>query len=154
MTVDPYGQWMGTAMSERDIDRLLDQSGYGILSLAVDDEPYSIPVSFGYDDDACYFAFIKDSPDNAKFEFIAEGKTARLLVTDIKARFDWQSIAMTGPVEPIDLNDDDWDQLIDALENNAWFSTDFNRAEGVEGVRGWRLEPEEIRGIEVTPDKQ
>jgi len=153
MTVDPYGQWMGSPMSQRDIDRVLDEHGWGILSLADGDEPYSIPVSFGYDDGACYFAFIKDSPENAKFEFISEGKTARLLVTDIKARFDWQSVAITGPVEGIDLSDDDWDHLIDTLEDNAWFSTDFERASGVEGVRGWRLVADEVRGLEVRPDQ-
>jgi nitroimidazol reductase NimA-like FMN-containing flavoprotein (pyridoxamine 5'-phosphate oxidase superfamily) len=145
---------MGTPMDKRDIDRLLDERGYGILSLAVGDEPYSIPISFGYDGEACYFAFIKDSPKNTKFEFISEGQTARLLVTDIKARFDWHSVGVTGPVEPIDLDDDDWEVLTDVLEDNAWFSADFGRASGVEGVRGWRLDPEEIRGLEVTPDTE
>jgi nitroimidazol reductase NimA-like FMN-containing flavoprotein (pyridoxamine 5'-phosphate oxidase superfamily) len=151
MTIDAYGQWMGTPMEPKEIDTLLDTEGYGILSLAVDNEPYSIPVSFGYDDGVVYFAFIRDSPDNRKFEFIADGKVARLLVTDIRARFDWQSIAVTGPVEAISLADDEWDTLIEALEDNAWFSTDFERSAGVEGVQGWRLAPDEIRGLEVTP---
>ena len=153
MTVDPYGQWMGTPMSERDIDRLLDRRGYGILSMAVDDEPYSIPVSFGYDGEVFYFAFIQDDEQNAKFEFISEGATVRLLVTDIKARFDWQSVAVTGSVESVDLADDEWETLVDALEDNAWFSTDFERADDVQGVRGWRLEPDDLHGIEVTADQ-
>ena len=117
MTVDPYGQWMGTPMSERDIDRLLERRGYCILSMAVDNVPYSIPVSFGYDGEAFYFAFIKDSPENTKYEFISDGATVRLLVTDIRARFDWQSVAATGPVEAIDLPDDAWGDLVSPASN-------------------------------------
>jgi len=42
---------------------------------------------------------------------------------------------------------------VDALEDNAWFSTDFERADDVQGVRGWRLEPDDLHGIEVTADQ-
>lgn len=152
MTVDPYGQWMGLPMGTREIERMLDTAGYGILSLANGDEPYSIPVSFGYDGEHVFFAFIKDSPENKKFEFIEDGAIARLLVTDIRARFDWQSIAITGPVDTINLADDDWETVVDALEDNAWFSTDFERAADVEGVQGWRLVPDDVTGLEVAPD--
>ena len=153
MTVDPYGQWMGTPMSQRDIDSLLESTGWGVLSLANDDQPYSIPVSFGFDGDAAYFGLIRDSPTNAKFDYIADGAPARLLVTDVRARFDWQSVAVTGTVRAIERGGDDWDLLMTSLADNAWFSTDFERAEGVEGLQGWRLVPDEIRGIEVQPDR-
>lgn len=153
MTHDPYGQWMGTPMDEREIDAVLDTTGWGIITLAEDDEPYSIPVSFGWDGEDAYFAFIRDSPTNTKFEFAADGKTARLLVTDVKARFDWQSIAVTGTLRAIDRDTDDWATLMDRLEGNAWFSTDFERAAGVEDLQGWRLDPDEVRGLEVTPDQ-
>lgn len=150
MTADPYAQWMGAEMDDPDVDQLLVESGYGILALASDDRPYSIPVSFGYDEEYVYLAFVKDGPSNEKFEFIADGKSARLLVTDINARFDWQSVAVTGPVEAIDLGDDGWSRLVRTLENNPWFSTAFEDADSVEGVRGWRLTPDEIQGLEVT----
>jgi hypothetical protein len=153
MAADPYAQWMGTEMDVADVDQLLAEAGYGILALADDDEPYSIPVSFGYDDADVYFAFVKDSPSNEKFEFIADGKRARLLVTEIAARFDWQSVAVTGSVDAIDFTDDDWSHLVATLENNPWFSTAFEDADSVDGVRGWRLVPEEIRGLEVTQDQ-
>jgi hypothetical protein len=140
---------MGTELDRETVDELLEEAGYGILALAAGDEPYSIPVSFGYDDEAVYFAFVKDRPSNAKFEFIADGKTARLLVTDINARFDWRSVAVTGPVDAIDLGDEGWSQLVTTLENNPWFSTAFEDADSVEGVRGWRLVPDEVGGHAV-----
>ncbi|SEN03368.1 Pyridoxamine 5'-phosphate oxidase [Halorientalis persicus] len=150
MTMDTTGQWMGTPMDQRDIDDLLEASGYGILSLASDDEPYSLPISFGYDGSDVYFVFLEDSPDGRKFDFVEEGGTARLLVTDIGSRFDWQSIAVTGPVRRVPTDSKDWDRLVETLEDNAWFSSDFQRAGDIEEMYGFRLEPDEVRGLEVT----
>jgi hypothetical protein len=154
MTVDPYGQWMGTPMSDRDVDEMLDATGWGVLSLADDDEPYSIPVSFGYDGADVYVAFIRDSPTNTKFEFAADGAPARLLVTDVRARFDWRSVAVTGPLRAVDRGTDEWETLMTHLTDNAWFSADFERASDVESIQGWRLVGDEVRGVEVRPDPE
>jgi hypothetical protein len=154
MTMDPYGQWIGTPMGDREVDRLLETTGWGVLSLADGDEPYSIPVSFGYDGEAVLFVLIRESSTNRKFEFIADGKTARLLVTAVGGRFDWRSVAVTGPVRAVDPNGEEWEAFLDALDRTAaWFSSDFERAGGVEELRGWRLEPAELRGLEVRGDE-
>ena len=152
MTVDPYAQWMGEPMAEDDIEALLTAANHGVLGLADGDEPYTIPVSFGYDDGDVFFAFVRTGPDSEKFEFIESGATARLLVTDIKARFDWQSVAVTGPVEAVSLTDSNWARLVETLDENPWFSTAFEDDERVEGVQGWRLVPEDVVGLEVQPE--
>ena len=152
MTRETYGQWMGTPMDDRDIDRLLTDAGWGVLSLADGDEPYSIPVSFGYEGDAVFLALIRDSPENTKFEFVDDGSRARLLVTDIGGRFDWQSIAVTGTVRALDRDSTEWDHAVEVLDDNAWFSTDFQRADGIEAVTLWRLAIDEVRGLEVRED--
>ena len=153
MTMEPYGQWMGTPMDRRDIDRLLTDSGWGVLSLAEGDEPYSIPVSFGYDGEDVLLALIRDSPENTKFQFIDDGQRARLLVTDIGGRFDWQSIGVTGTARSISRESSEWDSAVETLDDNAWFSTDFERAEGIEEITVWRLDVDEIRGLEVREDE-
>ncbi|MDS0282897.1 pyridoxamine 5'-phosphate oxidase family protein [Haloarcula onubensis] len=152
MTEDPYAQWTGEPMAEADVEALLGVADHGVLGLADGDEPYTIPVSFGYDDGDVFFAFVRAGPDSEKGEFIADGKTARLLVTDIRARFDWQSVAVTGPVESVNLTDANWSRLVDALTENPWFSTAFDDDERVEGVQGWRLVPETVTGLEVRPE--
>ena len=153
MTTENYGQWMGTPMDDRDIDRLLTDSGWGVLSLAEGDEPYSIPVSFGYDGDDVFLALIRDSPDNTKFEFIDDGQRARLLVTDIDGRFDWQSIGVTGTARALDRDSGERSHAVEALDDNAWFSTDFERADGIEAITLFRLEIDELRGLEVREDE-
>lgn len=140
-------------MADEAVDELLDTAGWGVLSLAADDEPYSLPISFGYDGDAVYFAFLRMREGSRKSAFVADGKTARLLVTDVRARFDWRSVAVVGPVEPVDSGDDDWETLLSVLEENPWFSSAFEGASRVEGVRGWRLEPKTTHGLQVRPNR-
>lgn len=152
MPMDTTGQWMGTPMDTDDIDDLLVAKGWAVLSLADDDEPYSLPISFGYDGEDIYFAFLEDAPDGGKFTFIDDGKTARLLVTDIGSRFDWQSIAVTGPVRRVAHDSSDWDHLMETLEDNGWFSSDFERADSLTDLHGFRLEPDEVRGLQVKED--
>lgn len=153
MPRDPYGQWTGTPMDDADVDTLLQSNGWGVLALADDDEPYSIPISFGYDGEDVYFSFLRTGGASRKSAFIADGKTARLLVTTVRARFDWQSVAVTGTVESIDWNGEDWETLVDLLDGNPWFSSEFEDAEEVEGIRGWRLTPTSVHGVEVRPGR-
>jgi hypothetical protein len=154
MTHDPHAPWMGTPMDEDAVADVLDAAGWGVLSLAVDDEPYSLPISFGYDGEAVYFGFLRLGEESRKSAFVADGKTARLLVTDVRARFDWRSVGVTGPVESVDTGDDDWETLTAILDENPWFSSQFEDADRVEGVRGWRLTPETVRGLEVRPGRE
>jgi hypothetical protein len=176
MATEPFGQWRGTEMDENDVDELLNSAGWGVLSLARDDEPYSIPVSFGYDGESVFFAFVRASPPNTKFDFIEDGATARLLVTDVRDTYDWQSVAVTGPVRAVrrreDLGGEDllseiddrpdrrterhreWAVLLDTLDENEWFSSEYERAEPVSELQGWWLDPDEIHGVEVRADAE
>jgi nitroimidazol reductase NimA-like FMN-containing flavoprotein (pyridoxamine 5'-phosphate oxidase superfamily) len=161
-------------MDDEDVEDLLSSAGWGVLSLARDDEPYSIPISFGYTGTEVYFAFLRADPPNTKFEFVRDGAPARLLVTDVRAMYDWQSVAVTGSVRAVtrrqDLGEEgmlsevdekpdqktergrDWGELLDTLEENVWFSSDYERAEPVSELQGWRLEPDQIQGVEIQRD--
>jgi nitroimidazol reductase NimA-like FMN-containing flavoprotein (pyridoxamine 5'-phosphate oxidase superfamily) len=148
MSTNPYAQFQGTPMDDDDIEDLLVAAGYGIVSLCRDGDPYSIPISFGFDGDDVYFGFLEDTTEPRKMAFIAEGKTARLLVTDIRGRFDWQSVAVTGPVRSVDPEGDEWAHFLDTLEDNGWFMRSFEQSDAVQSIQGWRLEPDEIRGLQ------
>lgn len=152
MSGNPYSQFTGVPMSSDDIDNLLVSEGYGILSLSRDDEPYSIPVSFGYDGESIYLGLLELGPDPTKMEFVAEGATARLLVTDISNRFDWRSIAITGPIQPVDEGTEERKHLLDTLADNAWFIPAFERSDAVESIQGWELEIDKLTGLEQTEE--
>lgn len=148
MSSNPYAQFTGVPMSREDVEEMLISTGYGILSLCRDGDPYSIPVSFGYDGEDVYFGLLEDSPEPTKFEYIEDGATVRLLVTDIRGRFEWQSVAITGPVEKLDPDGDEWEHFIDTLDDNAWFMREFEQSDAVESIQGWKLQTDELRGLE------
>lgn len=153
MSTNPYSQFMGVPMSSDDIETLLVSEGYGILSLAQDGEPYSIPVSFGYDGESIYLGLLGFDPNPTKMEFLADGDTARLLVTDIGNRFEWQSVAITGPARSIEKGSEEWESLLDTLADNAWFMRAFERSDALESLQGWKLEIEELTGLEQTEER-
>ena len=103
MTMDTTGQWMGTPMDQRDIDDLLTATGYGILSLASDDEPYSLPISFGYDvlENRCIFqlVFHEDSEKSARLE---ASNRVSLVAYEWNDPSDWRSVVVEGRLRPIE----------------------------------------------------
>jgi nitroimidazol reductase NimA-like FMN-containing flavoprotein (pyridoxamine 5'-phosphate oxidase superfamily) len=148
MSSNLYAQFDGTPMDSDDVDDLLETQGYGVISLCAEGDPYSVPVSFGYDGESVYFAFLDVGSDSRKIDAIEEGATARVLVTDVRGRFDWQSVAITGPVRPIDPGGAEWEEFMDTLVANGWFMRSFPRSEAIDSVQGWELQPGEIRGLE------
>lgn len=134
-------------MAEDEIDAMLDSAGWGILSMADNDEVYSLPISFGYTGEEIYFAFIRQTPSDTKFEYITDGRNVRMLVTDIESRLDWRSVAVSGPVTSIKRGGDEWTELLDAMEDNAWFSSDFRLAAMNNGLHGFRLTSQERQGM-------
>jgi len=120
MSQNLYAQFSGTPMSREDIERLLKNQGYGIVSLCDGDTPYSVPLSFGYDGEAVYLPFLSESRHSRKAELVSEGTIVRLLVTDINGRFDWQSVSVTGPVRSVDPDDEDlWSTVAEVLHRHS-----------------------------------
>jgi hypothetical protein len=142
-------------MSDDAVDELLRAAEWGTLALADGGEPYSIPISFGYDGTDVYFGLVEEGSTNVKRSFIADGARARLLVTDIKSQFDWRSAAVTGTARPVEPSGDRWETLQGLLGENSWFSTTSERTDATEGetggVHGWWLDPDEVDGREVRP---
>ena len=130
----------------------LERTGYGVLSLAREGEAVALPVSFGYDGESVYLPFLSESPESTKADYIADGSTVRLLATEIRGRFDWQSVSVTGPVHAVDSDNEEWEQFIETLDDNAWFISGFERADSLESIQGWRIDPEEVRGLERTEE--
>lgn len=152
MSSNPYAHFSGVPMSSDDIDDLLVSQGYGILSLCRDGVPYSLPISFGYDGEDVYLCFLADGSQSTKSEHIHDGATARLLVTDIRGRFEWRSVAVTGPVRQLGDDAAELDHCMETLADNGWFMRAFERSDAVESIAGWELRVDEVSGLERTEE--
>ncbi|MFB6218806.1 MAG: pyridoxamine 5'-phosphate oxidase family protein [Halobacteriaceae archaeon] len=134
-------------MSEESIDELLREQGYGVLSLARGGEAYAVPMSFGYDGDRLFCAFLRTGEESTKAAFADATDRASLLVSDVTGRRQWRSALVRGPLAALD--DGQWAAAADAVRENAWYPQLFAEATPARGVRWWVLDPEDVSGRTV-----
>ncbi|CQH58710.1 FMN-binding domain protein [Halobacterium hubeiense] len=90
-----------TEMTQSDTDALLGRHETGVLSLARDDDPYAIPISYGYDaDDRTFYLRLVSTPDSEKREFLSSNPDARLVVYE-EDEPTYQSVVVTGTLTEI-----------------------------------------------------
>ncbi|GGL37849.1 pyridoxamine 5'-phosphate oxidase [Halarchaeum grantii] len=93
-----------TAMSEGETDAFLGEMETGVLSLAKTDEPYAIPVSYGYDaDERTVYLRLVSTPESEKRQFLASAPRARLVVyEEADGGTTYRSAVAAGTLEEID----------------------------------------------------
>lgn len=94
-----------TELSAAETDELLGRHETGVLALAADDEPYAIPISYGYDaDDRRFFLRLVSTPESEKRAFLAASPTARLVVYE-EDESTYRSVVVIGVLEEISTDD-------------------------------------------------
>lgn len=128
------------SLDEEEIDTVLRESGYGFLGLANEDQPYVIPMSFGYDGDALYFQM---NSQGRKFEFMEGHSTAVFSVLDYDPTTGvYKSILVEGELAAI--TDNDAGTAFETLAANAQFGTDLE-------VWGFPIQQADLMIFKLTP---
>lgn len=143
-----------TEMSEAETDEFLGTHETGVLSLARGDDPYAIPVSYGYDaSDRQFYVRSVSTPDSEKRRFIRSGSDARLVVYDDDECV-YRSVVATGVlvrIDPDDLTAADIRQY--GAAERPLFEIWPRPKEGL-GIDLYRLDPETVTGrlAEISRD--
>lgn len=146
--VDEFEPIQGDPMNEAEVDAFLREHGIGVLSLADRSEAYGVPISFGYDGDCLYFVFLRG--ETSRKETFAEATTrATLTAFDVAGRHEWESVVVAGRLREAD--EDEWDALVAAMGDNAWFPSLFSESEPMRGIAGWVLEVDAATGLRNRP---
>jgi len=97
----------GVDMSSAEIGEFLARRGHGVLSFG-GDEPYGIPISFGYDplENQCFFQLLS-SPESQKRERLQESDRVSLTAYEWNAVDDWRSVIVRGRLVPIETGSPD-----------------------------------------------
>jgi len=100
-----------TVLSEQEIDDFLSRHETGVISLASDDEPYAIPISFGYDSagDRFYIRLVSSS-DSEKSEFVGTERPARLVAYEEDGD-SYRSVIAKGILERIERDELDVEHI-------------------------------------------
>lgn len=134
---------MASEMDSAAIDRLLYETGAGVLSLSDGGETYAIPESFGYDGAVLYFQFVWDD-DSRKMAFADTTDVATVTVFSERPA---RSVVVRGPLEAVP--DDDEPIASTAIAENADIPTlDVvpDRAPAELDMGFYRLVPDERSG--------
>lgn len=129
----------GQPMEDAEIDRLLAESGVGVLSMCSDGVPYGIPLSFGYDrPDRIYFLFVGRSDELQKETYAEQAEVVSFLVYDIRSIATWRSVIATGTLEPIGA--DEWATARETMVDNAFRGDLFSGVDPSADPNAWVLE--------------
>jgi len=136
-----------TEMDDDAIRAFLANQKMGVMGLPTDSVPYLLPMSYGFDDESTlYFTFV-GGPDSRKRGLIEATDRARFLSYTAQSPFNWESVLVTGTVEPVP--ESEWDDIMAALES-AWRPEVIEAAMETEEVTVYRFSVEEWTGYKHT----
>lgn len=92
-------------MSAAEVDAFLSRHETGVLSLARDETPYAIPISYGFDTESRdAFLRLVSTPDSEKREFLGSNPRARIVVYD-EDDDEYSSVVGVGTLRRVDLDE-------------------------------------------------
>ncbi len=142
-------------MGPEEIDEFIATRETGVLTLARENEPYSIPISYGYNaTDRTFYMRLVSTPESEKRAFLSSSPTVRLVIydgTDDDSMY-W-SVVAKGALEELDpaaLSVEDIEQYGDARRPlfEVW-------GEGRDelDIQLYQFTPEEINGIRTEIER-
>lgn len=142
-----------TRMSPAETDALLGRHETGVLALARDDDPYAIPISFGYDTESRRFYLrLVSAPESEKRAFLSATPQARLVVYEEDGDT-YRSVVATGrlkAVDPSEITVDHIEQYGDA--KRPLFEIWGQEKPDLE-IQLYELDPDELSGRRVELDR-
>lgn len=136
---------VGQQMDDGEIDELLTEMGFGVLSLSVEGVPYGVPLSFGYDgEDKLYFLFLDASTGLRKETYAEQATEVSFTTFDVDPNGSWRSVIVAGPLERITVHE--WDTAREAMADNAYQSDLLSTYELQENPNVWVLDIQKRSG--------
>jgi len=137
------GARVSKALDRAEIDALLQRNCWGVLALSVNDEPYGVPVIYGYDGETLVFA----NGPGQKLAMLEQNPRVTFTVVEVEEYGRrWRSVIVKGRVEWIE----DLTAKLSAfntLRKQIPFSAQRMRdASKLASARVARLVPSEITG--------
>jgi hypothetical protein len=144
MTLD-----LESEMSAGEVDALLGRHETGVLSLARGDEPYAIPISYGYDvDGRCFYLRLVSTPESEKRRFLASTPRSRLVVYEEDGDV-YRSVVATGDLSEVPRSELTVDHVVQYGDAKRPLFEIWGEVERDLDVGLYVLDPEELSGRRV-----
>jgi hypothetical protein len=143
-----------TEMSAGETDTFLGAHETGVLSLARTDEPYAIPVSYGYDTSGRQFYLrLVSTPESEKRQFLTSDPNARFVVYEEETDA-YRSVVASGAlvrIDPDELAAEDIQQYGAAQRPLFEFWADGKEELDIDL---YRLDPETVTGRKIVVSRE
>ncbi|APX95215.1 pyridoxamine 5'-phosphate oxidase family protein [Natronorubrum daqingense] len=135
-----------TEMSDAAVDDFLGRHETGVLSLARTDDPYAIPISYGYDEeDRAFYLRLVSTPNSEKREYLESSPSARLVVYDEHGST-YRSIIATGSLENVPPSALTPEQIAQYGEAKRPLFEIWAQSKADLDIELYRLEPDSLNG--------
>ena len=138
-----------TAMGADAVDEFLARRETGVLALARDGEPYSIPISYGYDvGERTFYLRLVSTPDSEKRSFLAEAPPCRLVIHEEDEPV-YRSVVARGQLEAIDPSELSPDRIAQYGTAQRPLFEVWTEAKADLDIELFVLDPDEIGGRRI-----
>ena len=143
-----------TEMSAAETDAFLGRNETGVLALARSDDPYAVPISYGYDGETRQFYLrLVSTPESEKRAFLGSEPAAKLVVYEEDGDV-YRSVVATGRLVEIDPGE----LTVERIEQYGRAKRPLFEIWGQEkpdlDIKLYALEPEELSGRLVEVDRE
>lgn len=142
-------------MSASEIDDFLSDNETGVLSLARSNEPYAIPISYGYDADSrTFYMRLVSTPDSEKREFLSSSPVTRLVVyNENNAGTRYRSVVAIGDLEAVDPGELSVDDIEQYGETRRPLFEIWGAGKDDLDIQLYKLQPTELSGRRTEVDR-
>lgn len=142
-----------TEMSPAEMDALLARHETGVLALARADDPYAVPISYGYDaDDRRFYLRLVSTPESEKRRFLSSSPATRIVVYEEDGDT-YQSVIATGELVEIDPAE----LTVERIEQFGEAKRPLFEIWGVGkpdlDIKLYELDPDEVSGRRIEVDR-
>lgn len=142
-----------TEMTAEETDTFLGRHETGVLALARTDDPYAIPISYGYDGDRRqFFLRLVSTPESEKRQFLGSDPQARLVVYEEEDDV-YRSVIAIGSLERIDPSELTVDQIEQYGEAKRPLFEIWPKQKGDLDIDLYRLSPDTLSGRLIEVDR-
>jgi len=142
-----------TELSPDETDALVGRHETGVISLARGDDPYAIPISYGYDpDERTFYLRLVSSPESEKRQFLASAPAARLVVYEEEADT-YRSVVAQGQLREIDRDDLSVEHIEQYGEAKRPLFEIWGEEKRDLDIHLYQLVAETLSGREITVDR-
>lgn len=144
-----------TEMAPSEVDDFLGDRETGVLSLAREEIPYSIPISYGYDADSrTFYLRLVSTPESDKRAFLDSSPEARLVVYDDEGETVYQSVVASGRLESIAPEELSIDQIEQYGSAKRPLFEIWGMGKDDLEIELYEFQPTELSGRKTTVDRE